>query len=276
MNKLIAFVLALALALTLVGCNKEKSNENNETHIFQGEIIEFDNGAMLVEPLEGYSEAEYAQRIRVVIQNMPGSPEPRVGDVIEVTYSGIMTEESPPSPTGVEKIVVIKRTPDDEIIDPQEDEHLISVTSEGSMIHPFLHFAYSEHWAEDGFLCADGTPAGGELKEWSEESSLPEIEWSEDFTVTYADELISNTSWSLTRQGSSRITSSRFRICPNWTAADTTSVSLSARKDNTSSRQSRLNALGGSACSNWLLSSPRGLLLLRRKNCGLDFPNIMT
>ena len=122
-----------------------------------------------------------------MIQNMTGSPEPRVGDVIEVTYSGIMTEESPPSPTGVEKIVVIKRTPDDEIIDPQEDEHLISVTSEGSMIHPFLHFAYSEHWAEDGFLCADGTPAGGELKEWSEESSLPEIEWSEDFTVTYAD-----------------------------------------------------------------------------------------
>ena len=55
------------------------------------------------------------------------------------------------------------------------------------MIHPFWHFAYSEHWAEDGFLCADGTPAGGELKEWSEESSLPEIEWSEDFTVTYAD-----------------------------------------------------------------------------------------
>ena len=52
MNKLIAFVLALVLALTLVGCtNKEKSNENNETHIFQGEIIEFDNGAMLVEPL---------------------------------------------------------------------------------------------------------------------------------------------------------------------------------------------------------------------------------
>lgn len=47
MNKRIAFVLALALALTLVGCNKEKSNENNETHIFQGEIIEFDNGAML-------------------------------------------------------------------------------------------------------------------------------------------------------------------------------------------------------------------------------------
>ena len=188
MNKLIAFVLALALALTLVGCtNKEKSNENNETHIFQGEIIEFNNGAMLVEPLEGYSEAEHAQRIRVVIQNMPGSPEPRVGDIIEVTYSGVMTEESPPSPTGVEKIVVIKRTPDDEIIDPQEDEHLISVASEGSMIHPFWHFAYSEHWAEDGFLCADGTPAGGELKEWSEESSLPEIEWSEDFTVTYAD-----------------------------------------------------------------------------------------
>ena len=109
MNKRIAFVLALALALTLVGCNKEKSNEDNEKHIFQGEIIEFDNGTMLVEPLEGYSEAKHAQRIRVVIQNMPGSPEPRVGDIIEVTYSGVMTEVSPPSPTGVEKIVVVER-----------------------------------------------------------------------------------------------------------------------------------------------------------------------
>ena len=110
MKKLMAFVLTFVLSLTLVGCTREKESENNEKHIFQGEIIEFDNGAMLVEPLEGYSEAEYAQRIRVVIQNMPGSPEPRVGDVIEVTYSGIMTEESPPSPTGVEKIVVVERT----------------------------------------------------------------------------------------------------------------------------------------------------------------------
>ena len=39
MNELIAFVFALALALTLVSCNKEKSNENNEKHIFQGGVI---------------------------------------------------------------------------------------------------------------------------------------------------------------------------------------------------------------------------------------------
>ena len=112
MNKLIVLILAFTLALTLVGCDNEK-------HAFQGEIIEIDNGTMLVEPLEGYSEAKHAQRIRVEIQSMPGSPEPRVGDIIEVTYSGVMTEVSPPSPVGVERIVVIERNQNDTDIKEQ-------------------------------------------------------------------------------------------------------------------------------------------------------------
>ncbi len=74
---------------------------------FQAEVVEISDGAMLVKPLEGYSEADYADQIRVVIQNMPSSPEPGIGDVIEVTYGGTMTEEDPPSPNGVVSIKVI-------------------------------------------------------------------------------------------------------------------------------------------------------------------------
>lgn len=70
---------------------------------------------------------------------------------------------------------------------PSETENLVLVSSGKITIHPFLHFAYSADWMGDGFICADGAPVDGELKDWSEASSLPEIVWSEDFAVTYAD-----------------------------------------------------------------------------------------
>ena len=79
-----------------------------EKAVFQAEIVEIADGAMLVRPLEGCPEADYAPYVHVVIQNMAGSPEPRVGDVIEITYSGRMTEEDPPSPDGVARIQVVQ------------------------------------------------------------------------------------------------------------------------------------------------------------------------
>ena len=79
-----------------------------EKAVFQAEIVEIADGAMLVRPLEGCPEADYAPYVHVVIQNMAGSPEPRVGDVIEITYSGMMTEEDPPSPDGVARIQVVQ------------------------------------------------------------------------------------------------------------------------------------------------------------------------
>ncbi len=102
MKKIIALFLIFVFVFSLAGCNKE------ENHVFRAEIIEFNNGTMLVKPLQGYSEAEYAEQISVEIQHMSPSPEPEVGDIIEITYSGIMMEVNPPIPSGVEKIEVIK------------------------------------------------------------------------------------------------------------------------------------------------------------------------
>ena len=56
--------------------------------------------------LLNYTEAK-ANLVSVNIQSMPSSPEPEVGDTAETTYNGSMIEEAPPSPNGVEKIVVI-------------------------------------------------------------------------------------------------------------------------------------------------------------------------
>lgn len=108
MKKLIALVLAVVCVLSMVGCNQKQEETNDEKHVFQAEIIEISNGTMLVKPLEGYSEAEYSEKISVDIQHMPASPEPEVGDIIEITYSGIMMEIYPPVPSGVEKIEVVK------------------------------------------------------------------------------------------------------------------------------------------------------------------------
>ena len=76
--------------------------------VFRATVTEIGDGEMLVTPNEGYPEANYANSIRVIIQNMPGSPEPVVGNEIEITYNGMMTEEDPPSPCGVESITVIR------------------------------------------------------------------------------------------------------------------------------------------------------------------------
>ena len=84
-----------------------QATQENVPRVFQAEVIEISNGTMLVKPLQGYSEADYAQQIRVDIQNMSSSPEPAAGDIVEITYSGIMMEVYPPVPSGVEKIVVV-------------------------------------------------------------------------------------------------------------------------------------------------------------------------
>lgn len=109
MKKTIVFVLAFVCVLALVSCTQKQADTNDASHVFQAEVIEVTDGTMLVKPLQGYPEAECSEQIRIEIQNMNASPEPVVGDIVEITYSGIMMEIYPPVPSGVEKIVVIKQ-----------------------------------------------------------------------------------------------------------------------------------------------------------------------
>ena len=61
---------------------------SNEAHqVFQAEILEIHDGNYLVKPVEGSWELNSADRIEVPIRNAHPSPEPEIGDVIEIEYS---------------------------------------------------------------------------------------------------------------------------------------------------------------------------------------------
>ena len=121
MKKIMILFLSLLMALSVVGCKASpqagQNTEDPKDAVFQATIVEIKDGTMLVEPMEGYPEANYADIISVVIQHMPSSPEPIVGDVVAITYNGIMAEENPPSPEGIVKIEVIRHGEDTAAID---------------------------------------------------------------------------------------------------------------------------------------------------------------
>ena len=84
---------------------------SNEAHqVFQAEILEDHNGYYLVKPVEGSWELSSADRIEVPIRNAHPSPEPEIGDVIEIEYSGEILETYPARIADVYGIKVIKQT----------------------------------------------------------------------------------------------------------------------------------------------------------------------
>ena len=84
---------------------------SNEAHqVFWAEILEIHDGHYLVKPVEGSWELNSADRIVVPISNAHPSPEPEIGDVIEIEYSGEILETYPARIADVYGIKVIKQT----------------------------------------------------------------------------------------------------------------------------------------------------------------------
>ena len=82
---------------------------SNEAHqVFQAEILEIHDGNYLVKPVEGSWELSSADRIEVPIRNAHPSPEPEIGDVIEIEYSGEILKTYPAQIADVYGIKVIK------------------------------------------------------------------------------------------------------------------------------------------------------------------------
>ena len=82
---------------------------SNEAHqVFQAEILEIHGGNYLVKPVEGSWELNSADRIEVPIRNAHPSPEPEIGDVIEIEYSGEILETYPAQIADVYGIKIIK------------------------------------------------------------------------------------------------------------------------------------------------------------------------
>ena len=83
---------------------------SNEAHqVFQAEILEIHDGNYLVKPVEGSWELNSADRIEVPIRNVHPSPEPEIGDVIEIEYAGEILETYPAQIADVYGIKVIEK-----------------------------------------------------------------------------------------------------------------------------------------------------------------------
>ena len=90
---------------------------SNEAHqVFQAEILEIHDGKYLVKPVEGSWELNSADQIEVPIRNAHPSPEPEIGDVIEIEYSGEILETYPARIADVYGIKVIKETETGDLI----------------------------------------------------------------------------------------------------------------------------------------------------------------
>ena len=85
------------------------SDENTPDRMrFEAEILEIHDGNYLVKPVEGSWELSSADRIEVPIRNAHPSPEPEIGNVIEIEYSGEILETYPARITEVFSIRVVK------------------------------------------------------------------------------------------------------------------------------------------------------------------------
>ena len=112
MRKQVLVILILSLILTVTACGTSSGGESevvgNEKATFQATIVEIHDGYYLVEPVAGSTELNSADQITVPMTNMNPSPEPEVGDVLEIEYDGSIAESYPAQITNVYSISVVE------------------------------------------------------------------------------------------------------------------------------------------------------------------------
>ena len=111
MKKHLLLILILSLILTACGTSSgdgESEVGGDETVTFQATILEIQDGYYLVESVEGSAELNSADQITIPMINMNPSPEPEVGDVLEIEYDGSIAESYPAQIVNVYGIRVVE------------------------------------------------------------------------------------------------------------------------------------------------------------------------
>ena len=83
------------------GCIQIEGVDSAPTNILQAKLLEIHDGYFLLEPVEGSWELSSASQIEVPMKNMASSPEPQVGDILEIEYDGQLQETYPARITAV-------------------------------------------------------------------------------------------------------------------------------------------------------------------------------
>lgn len=82
--------------------------KDSNTHILLTKVMEVENEAILVAPVEGALELASAALFRVPIAHMAASPEPVAGDAVEIVYEGGVMESYPAVFESIKNVSVIR------------------------------------------------------------------------------------------------------------------------------------------------------------------------
>ncbi|MCD8050170.1 MAG: YobA family protein [Clostridiales bacterium] len=104
MKRFLSLFLTLAVLFSLSACGGETADRVT----FRATILEADESGFLVEPVAGSAELNSSDRIVVPVTAMESSPEPEVGDTLEIVYDGDIAESYPAQITAVYSIRVVE------------------------------------------------------------------------------------------------------------------------------------------------------------------------
>ncbi len=91
----IAAAIVACAVVTVCFATNPKQDLPIEQRTVQARITEVEDRSFLVTPVEGAWELSSSDLFRVSITNMPPSPEPQVGDIVEIAYDGYILESYP-------------------------------------------------------------------------------------------------------------------------------------------------------------------------------------
>ena len=92
---IVAAVIACAVVTVCFATNPEQNILPQERYTVRVRITELEARSFLATPVEGSWELSSSYLFRVSMTDMPASPEPQVGDIVEITYDGFIRESYP-------------------------------------------------------------------------------------------------------------------------------------------------------------------------------------
>ena len=111
----IVVAVAACAVVTVCFATNPKQDVPQEQRTVQARITEAEDHSFLVAPVEGASELSSSDLFRVPITNLSLSPEPQVGDIVEITYDGFLLESYPAQFGTVYSMQVVSRENSPEI-----------------------------------------------------------------------------------------------------------------------------------------------------------------
>ena len=146
--------------------------QSGPVYVLMAKLLSIEDGHFIVEPVEGSPERSSASRIMVPMEHMEPSPEPVIGDILQIEYDGRLQEVYPARITNVYRISVAELAADGEMIPTQTEgkglcagalllpldgntyrylltEHMPEGVTAGALLYTFQEVDMGEHIAHE-------------------------------------------------------------------------------------------------------------------------------